>query len=267
MPSRRDTSAGIFGHDTQRESFVRLAENGALRHAYLFFGDDGVGKFRFASAFAHFLERGTWETDPSSPLADMTVVARGDEERSLGIDAVRAIRHFLSQTPAASSYRTVIVRDAEDLTREAESALLKIMEEPPLHSLIVMIARDPSGLFPPLASRMAKIYFSRLPRGELAVLLAAHLGISSREAAALARRAFGRFGYACTLAKPHARRGARVANDSLAAAMEAHALALWENDPKENVEALSYVLRRMEAAARFNLNPALQEKAISVILS
>jgi DNA polymerase-3 subunit delta' len=258
----------FLGHEEQTRDFQRLATDGLLGHAYCFFGDEGIGKFRFALALANFLERGAWHAGARETLSDALFVECGEEESSLGIDAVRAIRKFLSTTPFHSARRTVIIRDAELLTWEAESALLKIMEEPPAHALLIMIARSPEALFPPLASRMAKVYFARFSRAALAEVMTRELEIPSPEAKVLAARSFGRLGYALKMMKNGKGKTKKaMSEETLAEKLEALILARWEKGAGNNTQALSFLLSRFEAASRFNLNPRLQEKAVSYMMT
>ncbi|MFH0806759.1 MAG: AAA family ATPase [Candidatus Brennerbacteria bacterium] len=269
----------FLGHEEQARDFPRLVNAGLLGHAYLFFGDEGVGKFRFAHALANFLERGALNVEEHETLTDALFVeakeaaqrsgaslAPSGRESSLGIDTVRAIRKFLSTTPFHSSRRTVVIRDAELLTWEAESALLKIMEEPPVHALIIMIARSPEALFPPLVSRMAKIYFSRVPRTILADFLVTEARVPAREASALAARSFGRLGYALALMKNKKRAGTK-SDATLAEKLEELILEHWEKGAKREAGTLAFLLSRLEAASRFNLNARLQEKAVAHIMT
>ncbi|MDP3975086.1 MAG: hypothetical protein Q8P88_02270 [Candidatus Jorgensenbacteria bacterium] len=254
----------LLGHEEKTRAFRGLVEARSLGHAYLFFGDDGIGKFRFAVALANLLERKQWEVGRSETLSDVFIVECPEEETSLGIDVVRTIRRFLSETPFHSSRRTVIIRDAERLTWEAESALLKIMEEPPPHALILVVARDPSALFPPLASRMAKVYFARFSREALAELLTRHFGASAREASTLAARSFGRLGYALKIMKNGKGKSKKeMSEETLAEKLEALVLSRFERGVEKESAALSFLLARLEAASRFNLNPRLQERAVA----
>lgn len=269
----------FFGHEEHVCDLERLSRESLLGHAYLFFGDEGVGKFRVALGFANFLERGEWQVPEQEMLSDVLLIACGEEQESVGIDRVRAIRKFLSATPFHSSRRTVIIRDAEFLTWEAESALLKIMEEPPSRTLIIMIARDPSALFPPLVSRMAKVYFARLSRTALAEALVREFEIPTREAAVLAARSFGRLGYALSLLRGGARRRKSAttekaptktkirAEEALASKLEGLILDRWGKGVQKESSSLAFLLSRLEAASRFNLNPRLQEKAILYTLN
>ena len=131
-----------------------------MSHAYLFFGGnegDRNPKFDFAWSLANFLENGKFEK-PIGPLAELLIINKS-EEGAIGIDAMRSLKHFLYQKPIFSRCRTVIIRDAEEMTQEAQNAVLKIVEEPPVQSLIIFIARNENNLFPTLFSRLQKIYF------------------------------------------------------------------------------------------------------------
>lgn len=83
--------------------------------------------------------------------------ANGD---SLGIDAARRLKEFLSQLPIKSSKKTAVIVGGDVLTNEAQNALLKISEDPPVGAQIIIIAKSEENLLPTLRSRFHKIYLS-----------------------------------------------------------------------------------------------------------
>ena len=126
----------IIGHKKNIEILVDLADMDRLAHGYIFFGLSGVGKCRVARALGYYLERGAWPDDKTDwdghpPTLTETTIIDSGESTSIGIDAVREIKNYLWQKPIASKCRTIIIDDADRLTREAQNALLKISEEPP----------------------------------------------------------------------------------------------------------------------------------------
>src|SRR3989344_8029858 len=128
----------LFGHEDKIAAFEKCIAQGTLGHAYLFFGDPQNGKELFARVLANYLERGVWE-EPQGTLSDALFVLPEEGKSTLGIHEIRAVRHYLFQSPIYSSRRLAVLGGAERLTSEAQSAMLKIVEEPPKHGLIIFV--------------------------------------------------------------------------------------------------------------------------------
>ncbi|MFH1162193.1 MAG: hypothetical protein V1696_02875 [Candidatus Jorgensenbacteria bacterium] len=244
----------LVGYEDKISAFQKLARDGRLSHAYLFFGEAQTGKHAFARLFAHFLEQGTFAVS-ETPLIDVQWCAPADGV--IGIDAVRELRIFLSQTPLRSPRRLAVVDDAHLLTTDAQSAMLKIVEEPPPHSLIILIAHDPQVLFPPLLSRLTKVYFPPLSGAALREALTREFRVPPARAREVARRSFGRLGRALSLLE-----GKGSDEETLAAELEGRILSLWEKGAEAHWSALAYLLDCEMNVKRYNLNENLQRKAI-----
>lgn len=139
-----------------KKNFKKLADNHTLSHAYLFFGELSVDKFNFALALANYLENKKF-TKPSKLLNEVLIIS--PIEQLISIDQIRTLKDFLYKKPLFSEYRMAIINEAEFLTPEAQNAMLKILEEPPIHGLIILISSFPENLFLPVLSRVQKIYF------------------------------------------------------------------------------------------------------------
>lgn len=252
----------LFGYEERTNVFTELARSGRMGQAYLFFGDEGVGKRTFARTFARFLETGTFE-ESGAPLVDAVFVAP-DEKGTIPIAAVREVRQFLFEMPFRAPRRTVVVENAGALTDQAESAMLKVVEEPPAHALIVMTAENPAALFPPLASRFTKVYFPRMPKARIEEILRTDGGLPATQAKRIARASFGRMGRALRLLRSEA---ASRAENELVRELEERILFLYTEGTERNARELSWLLAREEEAKRFNLNPTLQKKAIAHFLA
>lgn len=137
--------------------FKHLIETQALSHAYIFFGEDEQGIMDFSRRLAYALENGTFETGERF-LNDFVQMGPVEKE-SIGIDEVRAVQKFLYQKPTISSKRMAVIYPADVITDEGQSALLKIVEEPPKDALIVLIAKATDSLLPTIASRVHMVYF------------------------------------------------------------------------------------------------------------
>jgi len=154
----------MIGHKKIIEDLQKLADAGGLAHGYIFFGPAMVGKKMVARGLAGYLENGTFAEVPL--LIDGIVIEPG-ENGSIGIDAAREIKQFLWQKPNTSPRRTLIIDDADCLTTQAQNALLKITEEPPASSLMILVTQDLESIIPTILSRFQSIYFGTVPEGEI----------------------------------------------------------------------------------------------------
>lgn len=156
FPRRRESSIMDFYKKIENDFKNLIATNG-LFHAYVFFGEDETSIADFSRRLAHALEYGTFEIDGKF-LNDFLEV-KPVEKESIGIDEVRAVQKFLYQKPTVSLKRTVVIFPADVITDEGQSALLKIVEEPPKDVLIILIAKATDSLMPTIASRVHEVYF------------------------------------------------------------------------------------------------------------
>lgn len=196
----------LYGYDDLIADFKRLIEKQDLSHAYLLYGEPQIGKFLFAQSLANYLENGIFD-ESAKPLQECMAIdfsaSSGEEgeegnKESIGIDQVRRIEHFLYQTPLGSSRRIVIIRDAHWLTDQAQNALLKILEEPPAHGLIIATAQSDEVFLPALRSRFQKIYMRTLPEKDILDFLDKY-GKISPSRSVFVKESFGRIGRLKTL--------------------------------------------------------------------
>ncbi len=252
----------VFGHDDKKDLFLKLIKNSSLHHAYLFYGDEGVGKMLFARHLAYCLERKEFNLGPES-LLDLNVY-QPDEKGIIGIDEIREIKSKISQKPIRSSRRTIIIDQAEKLTPAAQNALLKILEEPPSFGLLVLIAVQPEVLLPPLYSRLVKIYFPRFSQKAIARILVQKLKLDKKTAEKIAPAAFGSLGRALQLSRPPKKDKTEF---DLSRHLDDLILKFYFQDKIRNQPKISFLLKRMTEVKRYNLNPKVQKKAVDYAVS
>jgi DNA polymerase III gamma/tau subunit len=73
--------------------------------------------------------------------------------KSIGIEDIKKIRQQIFLKPFKSKIKAIIIEDGESLTLEAQNALLKILEEPPEHTIIVIAAKNKDAILPTIQSR------------------------------------------------------------------------------------------------------------------
>ena len=131
---------------------------------------------------------------------DFTYISRPVGRSEVLIDQVRELIARLGIRPSRSSIRMAIIDDAETLGPPAQNALLKTLEEPPGHAIIIMVTASERALLDTVRSRMRVVRFPTLHAAELEAILAAHGVADQARARALAMLARGSAANAIALA-------------------------------------------------------------------
>jgi len=132
---------------------------------------------------------------------------RGDR-KNITIEQVRAMQQDLALRPLEGRKRIVIIDDAAELSEHAEVALLKTLEEPPSHAVLLLVTPTPSRLLETIRSRIQPLPFRLVARAEIEEALAKRFGPTAAKYAAVAA---GKPGIALTLASDEASRTVRSA--------------------------------------------------------
>ena len=88
------------------------------------------------------------------------------EKSSISIEKIRQLKAHIFQKPISAPYKVVIIEQANLLTMQAQNALLKILEEPPSHALIILEAPTKSSLLPTVISRVTTKWAGKDLRAE-----------------------------------------------------------------------------------------------------
>lgn len=125
--------------------------------AVLLIGPTGIGKFTVANQLGESildLPAGGLEGHGYSSII------RPVEGKAIGIEAARELEHFLSLKVPGDKQgcnRLVIIEDSHLLTIEAQNALLKLLEEPPAGTCIILTANHEQALLPTIRSRVQSV--------------------------------------------------------------------------------------------------------------
>lgn len=106
----------------------------------------------------------------------------GNRARSIGIEQIRAVMERISRQPFSGPRSLVIVMEAHKATIEAQNAFLKVLEEPPASSIIILVTERADLLLPTIISRCSEIRFDPLPDEVTAEFLETFLSMEKGEA-------------------------------------------------------------------------------------
>ena len=221
------TNPDFLGHEAVEKALLADYLSGRLPHALILAGPPGIGKATLAFRLARFLlsqaEQGgglfgdvapptSLYVAPTHPVfrrvaasghADLVTIEREFDEKKgrlkteISVEAVRRIHPFLQLTAAEGGWRAVIVDSAEYLNASSQNALLKILEEPPKKTVIILTTSQPGSFLPTIRSRCRMINMDPLSEKALGTLLDKMApGLAMEEKTILCRLAEGSIGRA-----------------------------------------------------------------------
>ncbi len=163
----------VAGQDVPVRILSNSLKDGRVNHAWLFCGPRGIGKTTTARILAMSLNcttRSTVSVEPCGECENCRAIQAGnsldvieiDAASHRGIDEIRELRDRVKYSPLRSRYKVYIVDEVHMLTNEAFNALLKTLEEPPLHAVFVLATTDPHRLPETILSRCTRLTFNRI---------------------------------------------------------------------------------------------------------
>lgn len=222
----------VFGQKKPVRLLTTLLLNETIPHAFLFFGPEGVGKKAAATAFAmacNCMARGERTRDTKIRFDPYSIPDQIAEKRPCGdckscrkiesgshpdiiliqpsgsfirIDQIRHLCSTLAMKPYEARLRVVIISDAQTMNASSGNALLKVLEEPPDKTIIILTATRVSDLLPTIVSRCRHIRFNPIPRRRIETVLIENGGTDGDDAEKIAIMANGSVSKALSIANP-----------------------------------------------------------------
>jgi DNA polymerase-3 subunit delta' len=188
----------VLGHSRSIEFLKRAIKNDTLAHSYLFWGNEGIGKRWVALQFAkslNCLQGGTEQGDACDQCIACKKIDDGlhpdvlvlePENQTLKVDQVRQMQRDLAYQPYEGRRRVCILAASDRMAPNMSNVLLKTLEEPPLHTVIILLANNTRLLLPTILSRCQPIHFNPLPIPMVSQWLTKQRGLDEKEAHLLA---------------------------------------------------------------------------------
>ncbi len=238
IPGPRE-NADLHGHEEAEHFLENAFRGGRMAHAWLISGPRGIGKATLAYRFTRYVlsggasdmaeagpdlfgggneieQQGGLYVPPEHPVfhriaagthADMLGVERTVNEKTgklrteIVVDDVRDVSNFFHHTAGEGGWRVVVVDCADEMNANAANALLKVLEEPPVKALLLLVSHNPGRLPATIRSRCCKLALKPLAENAVASLLRTYLpDLEAADVSALAHLADGSPGRALALA-------------------------------------------------------------------
>lgn len=199
----------IIGQERPIRFLTQMLKKKNIPHAMLFTGVDGIGKRTTAMALGMALncsnpvgvsacgECPSCQKVISGAHPDMITIR--PEGAFIKIDQVRALSRQLRFAPLEGNWRVVIINDAQAMNLEASNAILKVLEEPPKNTFIILTASQTTDLLPTIVSRCQQVAFRPIPYEKVAEVLVELQGLDRQTATTLAVSTKGSLGKALSV--------------------------------------------------------------------
>lgn len=237
----------FLGHDDQIETLQAALGDNRFPHAWIFSGTKGIGKATLAYRLARFIFKyppatllGTHDFNRLNIATNdiifqqvaaqshpgLKVIKRPYDHKTkrlkseIPVNEIRNLHRLFNQTTTDGGWRIALIDSADEMNRNAANALLKLLEEPPENSAIILISHQSGKLLPTIRSRCRMLQFKALDDDNVMEIMAGQMdvdaGVSQEQSAMITRLAGGSAGYGLQLASG----GGLKAHDRLISLLE-----------------------------------------------
>ena len=153
----------IVGNDKIINSFVKSNQNDRVSHCYILDGKEKTGKTLIAKTFSKLLLCENSKTEPCLKCSSCVTFESGNnpdfffidtQKKALGIGDIREkIIKNIETKPFKYKYKVFVIKDAHNMTVQAQNAILKTIEEPPSFAKFIFLSKNYNSFLPTILSR------------------------------------------------------------------------------------------------------------------
>ncbi|HHX87739.1 MAG TPA: DNA polymerase III subunit delta', partial [Firmicutes bacterium] len=200
----------LVGQPGLRKALLTELRSGTVSQATLLAGPEGGGKQSWGIALARALLCPSGQGEPCGSCLSCRQLASGNHPnffllepsgRWLKLEQIREVKPKFYLVSPGYERRVCLICEADRMTSEAGSSLLKLMEEPPVNFFIILTSSHPEKLLPTVVSRCRRYVLKLLTAAEVISLLKNIPGLSEAKLDLIARLSRGLPGQALALAQ------------------------------------------------------------------
>jgi DNA polymerase-3 subunit delta' len=182
----------VLGQSQPKKILTNALQNSSVAHAYLFYGQEGVGKKKLAIALAKALNCTNTDSDgacdecgsclkierrthPDFFYLEPVKNSPTSREAVIKIEEIRELQKKLAYLPYEGKTKVVVIDSAELMNLQAANSFLKTLEEPPSATVLILVSSNPQRLLPTLLSRCQRIQFHRLSLSDTRTIIQSNL--------------------------------------------------------------------------------------------
>ncbi len=165
----------ILGNDKIKELLQEAVKANKVSHSYLFVGQAGIGKKMIATEFAKAILclgddkycnncKSCLEFDGNNNPDFILIEPEGN---NIKIDQIRNMQRKVQEKPIISNKKVYIINSADLMTKEAQNALLKTLEEPPEFVTIILVGENENEFLATIKSRCMILHFNPISNSDM----------------------------------------------------------------------------------------------------
>ena len=202
----------IIGQESIKKHLQTAIKTGNLSHAYIINGEYGSGRQTIASALAKTIQCQS-KTDDTDACGVCTSCKQAEshnhpdikyithDKTSISVNDIREqLNNHISIKPYSSEYKIYIIPDANKMTEQAQNALLKTIEEPPVYAIIILLTENCDSLLPTIRSRCVTLTMNPVEKDKICTYLENKFQLEPEQAQIAANYCQGNIGKAIRFA-------------------------------------------------------------------
>jgi DNA polymerase III delta' subunit len=170
----------VLGNDRIKQILKKSLARNRIPNSLLFYGPEGVGKRDIALVLAKAMNCLKLKDDACENCASCRAIDHNNfpdvmvlspEKNLLKIEQMREMKQVAYLKPMVGQKRVFIIDQAEKMKEEAANSVLKILEEPPSFTHLVLVTSNPYMILPTIKSRCQELGFSLISKHDIEKVL------------------------------------------------------------------------------------------------